>query len=135
MNVLLSDSPLAYAGHSSVLRVTLVDPTIVAASWRDTYFAPHCVGAASFIDYSVDNSRDLHVRGRKIHYMTTRADLRRLGYGSLLLEHFMLRLERDTEAAWVDFGSIMHDAMEKMFLRWRRLADEGKYTLRVYGKL
>lgn len=145
MNTQWGISPLKYDDGSDAGRLTLIDPTITPPDpKRDTYFADGVCstingrksvvagasdGAASFIDYV--NSTP----GVKINFMTTRADLRRQGYGALLLEHFMLFFEGTGSVEWIDFGDIMHDAMEKLYLRWRRLSDAGKFRPRVYGKL
>lgn len=125
-------------------RVTLVDDAVPPPAPTEVYFAEGAVGyvngrkatvpaalpgAAAFVDYSILADGSVY-----IHFVTTRRDLRGEGYGARLLEHFLRSVEKDGVPS-VDFGMIMSDAMEKLFLRWRRLSDEGKFRPRVYGKL
>lgn len=138
-------SPLDYRTSLRARRVTLVDGAIPLPDPKEVYFAQGAVGfingrkatvpaalpgAAAFLDYSVD----LASGGVFIHYVAVRRDLRGEGYGTRLVEHFLRSVEKDGVPS-VDFGRIEHDAMEKLFLRWRRRADEGQYQPRVYGKL
>jgi GNAT superfamily N-acetyltransferase len=139
MKFVAGPSPLSY-GVPGVRRVTMVDATVPPPAPNEVYFAkgatdrkgkvPEALpGAAAFIDYSVLSDGSVY-----IHYVTTRRDLRKQGYGALLLEHFLRSVEKDGVPS-VDFGRILSDPMEKLFLRWRRLSDDGKYRPRVYGKL
>lgn len=143
MRFVLSASPLLYDG-ARARRVTLIDDGAPAPGPTEVYFAEGAVGfvngrkavvpaalpgATAFVDYSVRGDGSVF-----IHYVATRRDLRGKGYGALLLEHFLRSVEKDGVPS-VDFGKIMHDAMERLFRRWLRLSEEGKYKPRVYGKI
>lgn len=138
-------SPLRYPHQEAkeVRRATLVDPEIPPPHPSELYFAEGARGtvngrkatvpaalphAAAFVDYSW---HDKHVF---VHFVTVRSDLRKKGYGALLVDDFLRGVEREG-ATSVDFGAILHDAMEKIFKHWRKLSNEGAYRPRVYGKI
>ncbi|HEY5657330.1 MAG TPA: GNAT family N-acetyltransferase [Myxococcota bacterium] len=88
-------------------------------------------GAVAFIDYQeYGPAEEPYVY---IQYMLVRDDMRGRGYGKTLLKHFM----RDAEArgvSLVHFGKIMNPQMWKLYEKWRKKHDEGKYAPEVVGK-
>lgn len=151
------ESPLKYNHGYTVERLAFVDPSAPAHPEKSTYFAetqrkitrgptgrplknpkfepiPGAEpGVVAFVDFHVlpNTGHDGKENAIYIDYVAARDDQRGRGNAKVLLE----RLYKSyAKAAWIDWGSIHHDAMEKLFLRYRDLGDQGKVPL-TRGKL
>jgi len=153
-------SPMPYKHDNQVMRLAMYEPSASAHQSGQIYFAEiekkirygkngrllktpkieKIPGAGdnvvAFLDYHVlPGTRHLGPKGRAsngsdaiyIDYMATRNDFYGRGYAKALVQ----KLYADhADAAWIDWGSILHDAAAKLFFRQRR---EGQLT--TIGKL
>ena len=88
-------------------------------------------GTVTFIDYQAwGKAGDA---GAYLQYMATRDDMRRKGFGKLLLDHFMEQAAAQG-IAYINFGKILNKSMWRMFEKWRDAHEQKRYAPLVMGK-
>ena len=137
LTVWRGDSPLDYHG-SRVKRIALIDPSAPPSHPRTTYYVPTKnrrgsvpgaePGTVGFIDHHVARGYDGKVV--VIDYVSVREDQRGQGLMVRLVDELFSEHE---DAAEIDFGRIMSNAVERQY--HRRRDDERQGGPRVRGKL
>jgi GNAT superfamily N-acetyltransferase len=150
-------SPLVYHHGYPVFRLAFVDPSAPEPTSPQAYFTETTrtiregangrplkkprvevtpgagPGIVAFVDYHLlpGTGKNGATEAVYIDYVAARSDQRGLGHARALLAE-LYREHR--HAAWIDWGRVMHPAMEKLLAHYQTLEGRGDAP-RTYGKL